>query len=79
MKAELTNAEIEKRVKEMPLAGNLLSIVRMVKLYLLTKERPGANSNLALKRITMLTKGKNFDYALAEYIMRNTGLMVTVK
>jgi len=79
MKAELTNAEIEKRVKELPLNENLVSIIRMVNSYLLTKDRPGANPNLALRRIALLTAGKSFDYAMAEYIARNTGLMVKVK
>lgn len=79
MTLELTNSEIEKRVAEMPLNENMHSIVKMVNLYNLVKERPGANPGLALKRISMLTADKSFDYTFAEYISRNTGLFVTVK
>lgn len=79
MKLELTNEEIEARVKEMPLNENMLSIVKMVNLYNLVKDREGANPNLALKRICMLKAGKKYDYTFAEYITRNTGLFITVK
>jgi len=79
MKLELSNSEIEKRVAEMPLNENMHSIVKMVNLYNLVKDRAGANPSLALKRISTLKAGKTYDYTFAEYISRNTGLFVTVK
>jgi len=78
MLLELTNEEIEARVKEMPLNGPLLSIVRMIKLYNLVKNREGAKPEIALTKIWRLTNGKKFDYTFAEYISRNTKIIVEV-
>lgn len=78
MKLELTNQEIEAKVKAMPLNGELLSIFRMVKLYSLVKNRAGAKPEIALNRIYRLTQNKKFDYTFAQYITRNTKIIVEV-
>ena len=73
MTLELSNEEIEARVKTQFLNADLLSITRMIRAY----RKTGAA--ILGRRIYRLTRNKKFDYAFAEYIYRNTKIMVEVQ
>lgn len=79
MTLELTNKEIEARLKRLPFAGGLLrDISKMVRLNYLAKENGKFGSSLAVNKVWELTRGKSFEFSFAEYIYRNTGIMVEV-
>jgi len=73
MTLELSNEEIEARVKTQILNADLKSICLMIKAY----RKTGAK--ILGQRIYRLVQGKKFDYTFAEYIYRNTKIMVEVQ